>query len=176
MGWQRVCASVMAIAVSVVPATAQRGGVRHQPQAPSPTAPAATKPSLSPLEQQLIEQAKRFADAFANKDANYVKRTLAEDFMAIAKNGDSQNAAEFMGDLHFPDKEDKDQKGEGPARRYDFKVLALNPDAALVTYSQIDPGDTPRYLHITDIWVRQAGEWKLKFQQSTPNVWSADDQ
>jgi len=32
-----------------------------------------------------------------------------------------------------------------------------------------------RYQHLSDTWVEQSGAWKLKFQQSTLNLWSAHD-
>ena len=55
---------------------------------------------------------------------------------------------------------------------YDVHVLPINDSAAIVTYDCIvrmrlgeDP--VPRYQHITDIWVKQGEQWRLKFQQAT---------
>jgi hypothetical protein len=30
--------------------------------------------------------------------------------------------------------------------------------------------ETPRYQHVSSIWVRQDSQWKLKFQQATPGT------
>jgi hypothetical protein len=56
-----------------------------------------------------------------------------------------------------------------------MQVVPLNENAAIVTWNEIDPGSTPKYVHLSAVWVKQDGQWKLKFQQSTPNVWSAYD-
>jgi hypothetical protein len=32
-----------------------------------------------------------------------------------------------------------------------------------------------RYQHMSSVWVMEGGAWKLKFQQATPNEWSAND-
>ena len=60
-------------------------------------------------------------------------------------------------------------------RFYDFKVLPLNENAAVVTYNAVLPGEGARYQHLSNVWVKQGDQWKLKFQQSTPNLWSLGD-
>jgi hypothetical protein len=46
----------------------------------------------------------------------------------------------------------------------------------VVTYKAVFPGsELDKYQHLSDSWVKQNGQWKLKFQQSTLNLWSAHD-
>jgi hypothetical protein len=60
-------------------------------------------------------------------------------------------------------------------RAYDFHVVKLNDDSAVVAYNLIVPGENPRYRHMADTWARIDGHWQLKFRQITPNLWSAND-
>ena len=60
-------------------------------------------------------------------------------------------------------------------RAYDFHVVKLNDDSAVVAYNLIVPGEHPRYRHMADTWAKIDGQWKLKFRQITPNLWSAND-
>jgi hypothetical protein len=64
---------------------------------------------------------------------------------------------------------------EKEPRVYNIKVIPLDTSAALVTYDEISPSDQPRYRHITQVWVKQADSWKLKFLQTTINLWSIGD-
>jgi hypothetical protein len=132
----------------------------------------------SALDQELIAQVKQFDQAAKSKDIQYFKRTLTDDFLEIGNNGASSDKADFIKDKQEP------EKPEAPARKsvvgeqerlYDFQVLPLNEGAAVVSYNKIDPGQTPKYLHISTVWVKQDGQWKLKFEQITPNLWSLND-
>jgi hypothetical protein len=31
-----------------------------------------------------------------------------------------------------------------------------------------DPGMAPRYQKVSDLWVKQGSDWRLKFEQATP--------
>ena len=125
----------------------------------------------SPLEQQLIENAKQLALASQRNDGDYFKRTLTHDFIAVPKNGGTIDRADFLEDILGAD---KTQQNNEP-RLYNIRVVPLSEGAALVTYDEILPGEDPRYRHISDIWMKQADQWKLKFQQTTPNLWSIGD-
>ena len=57
---------------------------------------------------------------------------------------------------------------------YNLRVLPVNDDVAVVTYDCIihmpegdAPGMAPRYQHISDLWVKQNDQWRLRFQQAT---------
>jgi hypothetical protein len=129
-------------------------------QAPS------SKPA-SAFGQQLIDQQKQFLQAAQNKNPSIVESAVADDFQGIGTNGDFYDKSEVV---------ESAEKGmpEG-TRAYDFHVVKLNDDSAVVAYNLIVPGEHPRYRHMADTWARIDGQWKLKFRQITPNLWSAND-
>ena len=120
------------------------------------------------LEQQIIENVKQYVQANTKKDADYFKRTLTDDFIEVPKNGGTSDRAEFLEDVITGDKSKE-------PRLYNIKIVPLNEGAALATYDEILPGDDPRYRRITHVWVKQGDQWKLKFLQTTPNLWSIGD-
>jgi len=126
--------------------------------------------TASSIEQELINLQKAFQDAQERGDAEYVKNAVADDFVSIETNGDSSGKREFLRDVRPP------EKPEPLPVLYDFKVVQLDEDCAVVTYKAVLPGNQrERYQHLSDTWVKQNGHWKLKFQQSTLNLWSAHD-
>jgi hypothetical protein len=128
---------------------------------------AQTSKPVSAFDQQLIDQQQQLLQATQSKDASAVDRAVADDFQGIAINGD------------FYDKSDVVESAQAGApkgtRAYDFHVVKLNDDSAVVAYNLIVPGEHPRYRHMADTWARVDGQWKLKFRQVTPNLWSAND-
>jgi hypothetical protein len=40
-------------------------------------------------------------------------------------------------------------------------------DAVVREAPQEDQGAPPRYQHFSSVWVKQGGQWKLKFHQAT---------
>ena len=129
-------------------------------QAPS------SKP-VSAFEQQLIDQQKQFLQAAQAKQATVVARAVADDFQGIATNGDFYDRSEVVESAQAGMPKD--------TRAYDFHVVKLNDDSAVVAYNLIVPGEHPRYRHMADTWAKIDGQWKLKFRQITPNLWSAND-
>jgi hypothetical protein len=129
-------------------------------QAPS------SKP-VSAFDQQLIDQEKQFLEATQTKNATVVDRAVADDFQGIATNGDFYDRSEVVESAQAGMPKD--------TRAYDFHVVKLNDDSAVVAYNLIVPGEHPRYRHMADTWARIDGQWKLKFRQITPNLWSAND-
>lgn len=128
---------------------------------------AQTSKPVSAFDQQLIDQQQQLLQATQSKDATAVDRAIADDFQGIATNGD------------FYDKSDVVESAQAGApkgtRAYDFHVIKLNDDSAVVAYNLIVPGEHPRYRHLADTWAKIGGQWKLKFRQITPNLWSAND-
>lgn len=125
-----------------------------------------TKP-LSAFDQQLIDQQKQFLQATDARNAAAVDRAIAEDFQGIGTNGDFYDRSEIV---------DSAQGGKPQeTRAYDFRVIKLNDNSGVVAYNLIVPGEHPRYRHMSDTWARIDGQWKLKFRQITPNLWSAND-
>jgi hypothetical protein len=128
---------------------------------------AQTSKPLSAFDQQLIDQQKQFLHAIESKDASAVERAVADDFQGIAVNGDFYDRGEVV-----------DSASEGVpqgTRTYDFHVVKLNNDSAVVAYNLIVPGAHPRYRHMADTWAKVDGQWKLKFRQISLNLWSAGD-
>jgi hypothetical protein len=126
----------------------------------------AAKP-LSAFDQQLIEQQKQLLHAIESKNPSAVTRSVADDFQGIETNGDFYDKEEVVDSAHHGVPKD--------TRAYDFRVVKLNGDSAVVAYDLIVPGEHPRYRHMADTWAKIGGEWKLKFRQITPNLWSAND-
>jgi hypothetical protein len=122
---------------------------------------------VSAFEQQLIDQQKQFLQAIQTKNATVVDRAVADDFQGIATNGDFYDRSEVV--------ESAEKGMPKDTRAYDFRVFKLNDDSAVVAYNLIVPGEHPRYRHMADTWARIDGQWKLKFRQITPNLWSAND-
>lgn len=135
--------------------------------APVNTAQAST---TSAFNEELINTEKAFLDAMERGDAEYVKNAVADDFMVIETNGDSSGKADLVHGVKPP------EKPEPKPFLYQWHVVALDSDCAVVTYNAVIHGaPIDRYQHLSDTWVKQGGQWKLKFQQSTVNLWSAHD-
>jgi hypothetical protein len=122
---------------------------------------------VSTFDQQLIDQQKQFLQATQVKQTNVVDRAVADDFQGIGTNGDFYDKSEVV--------ESAEKGMPQDTRAYDFHVVKLNDDSAVVVYNLIVPGEHPRYRHMADTWARIDGQWKLKFRQITPNLWSAND-
>ena len=121
---------------------------------------------LSPLEQTLVTNTKAIPEAQKTKDVAFLKRILTDDFLAVGSEGHLHDKEEILASAH--DGELKDYYV------YNLRVLPVNDQAAVVTYDCVihmpegdAPGMAPRYQHISDLWVRQDDQWRLKFQQST---------
>jgi len=130
-------------------------------------AQAQTSKPLSAFDQQLIDQQKQFLQAAHTKNLTAVELAIADDFQGIGTNGDFYDKSEVV--------ETAQQGMPKDTRAYEFHVVKLNDDSAVVAYNLIVPGEHPRYRHMSDIWARIDGRWKLKFRQITPNLWSAND-
>jgi hypothetical protein len=126
----------------------------------------AAKP-LPAFDQELIGVQTRFFSALQQKDVAYAERTVAADFQGVDFNGDFFGRGDLI---------DAARDGRSSTLRiYEVRVVRLGPDCAAVSYTEISPGEHPRYRHITDTWAKESGEWRLRFQQRTPRLWSALD-
>jgi hypothetical protein len=122
---------------------------------------------LSPLEQTLIANAKAVPEAQKSKNVDFLKRTLTDDFVFVGSEGRLHDKEEIIETAR--DGELKDYY------TYNLRVVPVDDEAAVVTYDCIihmpegdAPGMAPRYQHISDLWVKQDDQWRLKFQQATP--------
>jgi len=131
---------------------------------------AAQQSNTSSFQQELIKVQKALLDAQERGDAEYVKNAVADDFIAIEPNGGTTDKSDLVRDIH------PSGRARSSAILYQFEVLQLDESCAVVTYNAVFPYEQlDRYQRLSDSWVRQGGEWKLKFQQSTLNLWSAHD-
>lgn len=128
---------------------------------------AQTSKPLSAFDEQLIDQQKQFLQAIQSKNSAAVADAIADDFMGMETNGDLYDRSEIVDSAH--------QGLPKDTRTYDFYVVKLNDDSAVVTYNLIVPGEHPRYRHMADTWAKVDGRWKLKFRQFTPNLWTVND-
>lgn len=126
---------------------------------------AVTPKPLTAFEQMLISQDKAVAQAQKKNDVDFFKRTVADDFLGVGTDGKTFDKADLVGNAREYILQE--------FTPYDIQVLQLSQDAAIVTYdcvvreTQFDE-TAPRYQHISDLWVKQGEQWRLKFQQSTP--------
>jgi hypothetical protein len=121
---------------------------------------------LSPLEQTLIANTKAVPEAQKSKNVDFMKRTLTDDFVFVGSEGKLHDREEIV-----------ETAREGELKdyyTYNLRVLPVDDEAAVVTYDCIihmpegdAPGMAPRYQHISDLWVKQDDQWRLKFQQAT---------
>ncbi len=124
---------------------------------------------LTPLEQSVLGAEKNFLAAVKKGDPAFLKRTFTDDYFYVGFDGevsDRDDTVEMLGD------------GGMDILPYNFKVVAEGDNTAIVTYDVVlqvppteDEGPPPRYQHFSSLWVKRAGEWKLKFQQATPSHW-----
>ena len=128
---------------------------------------AQTSKPVSAFDRQLVDQQQQLLQATQSKNATAVDRAIADDFQGIATNGDYYDKSELV--------ESAQAGAPKGTRAYDFHVVKLNDDSAVVAYNLIVPGEHPRYRHMADTWAKIDGQWKLKFRQITPNLWSAND-
>jgi hypothetical protein len=121
----------------------------------------------SAFDQQLIDQQKQLLQAAESKNQPAIDHAVADDFQGIEMNGDFYGKDELV--------ESASDGMPKDTRAYEFQVVKLTADSAVVTYNLIVPGEHPRYRHMADTWAKIDGRWKLKFRQFTPNLWSAAD-
>jgi hypothetical protein len=121
---------------------------------------------LSPLEQTLIANTKAVPEAQKSKNVGFLKRTLTDDFVFVGSEGKLHDKEEVVETARDGDLKDY--------YTYNLRVLPVDHEAAVVTYDCIihmpegdAPGMAPRYQHISDLWVKQDDQWRLKFQQAT---------
>lgn len=126
-----------------------------------------TPQPLSGFDQELTGVETQFIEAWQAKNVAYAERTVPSDFQGVALNGDLLERRELIDDVR--DGLAKD------LRMYGTQIVRLGDNCAVFSYSQILPGEHVRYRHVSDTWAKEGGEWKLKFEQRTPRVWSALD-
>lgn len=127
-----------------------------------------TRP-VTPLEQTLMDDEKSFLAALKKGDADFLKRTLADDFFFVSYDGQLSSRQEML-----------DQYAEGgtDVMPYEMRVVPVGDSVAIVTYNVVlrvpaseDQGPPPRYQHFSTVWVKQGSDWKMKFVQMSASHW-----
>ena len=102
-----------------------------------------------------------------SKDVNGIKLLLTEDFDYVGGDGRLHQRDELLGDMQDGTLRD--------FKLYEPQAVQIDSSAALLTYNAIldmregdDPGMAPRYQKVSDLWVKQGSDWRLKFEQATP--------
>lgn len=119
------------------------------------------------LVQALMEKSNEVHSFRKSKDLNGIKSLLTDDFEYVGGDGRLHHRDELLGDMQ-----------DGLLRDftlYEPEAVQIDSNAALLTYNAIldmregdDPGMAPRYQKVSDLWVKQGDEWRLKFEQATP--------
>ena len=129
----------------------------------TPVAPSARP--LTSVEENLIAQSRAVPQAEQAKDTGALQRLLSDDFQQVGSEGKLHEKRDLIDDTR-----------EGKLTDftlYNFKVLSLDENAAIVTFDAVihqpegDDDLAPRYQHVSDVWVKQGDQWRLRFQQAT---------
>ena len=138
-------------------------------QSPSPNPASSTKApqpaAASPVEKLLEGNVKTEWEAFKNKDKKAYSDLLADDFMGIED--DTQG---MRNKYHAV--EEIDRSVVVSYNLFAFRVLPLNPNAALVTYELtmlFPPKAQVRFKRvlISEVWLKHEGQWKMRYYQET---------
>jgi ketosteroid isomerase-like protein len=124
---------------------------------------AASEKARTPLEETLMDAEKSFVAAAKKGDAAFFKRTLASDFSFVNFDGELTDRQEMI---------DSMSGGGFDILPYDMTVVPVTDDVAIATYNVVlrippteDQGPPPRYQRFSTVWVKQGGNWKMKFLQ-----------
>jgi hypothetical protein len=129
--------------------------------------------SSDPEAQALIAKSRSVLESEKSKDVSTLSDLLADNFRSIDLAGDFGSRQEMLATAR-----------EGFLQDFLFygpQAFRIDNDSVLVSYNMaITLSDSaikqlaednlvfPRYSKVSDLWVRQGSDWKLKFEQTTP--------
>jgi hypothetical protein len=114
----------------------------------------------------VAESSRAVLEAQKTKNPDALKQLVADDFVLVGSDGKLNDRDELM-----------DVAREGRLQTYqiyDQKTIQLDDQNILVTYDLIVTGTegenvrVPRYQRISDLWSKSGDQWRLKFEQATP--------
>jgi hypothetical protein len=119
------------------------------------------------LVQVLMAKSNEVQSLRKSKDVNGIKMLLTDDFDYVGGDGRLHHRDELLGDMQDGTLLD--------FKLYEPQAVQIDSNAALLTYNAIldmregdDPDMAPRYQKVSDLWVKQGSDWRLKFEQATP--------
>jgi hypothetical protein len=119
------------------------------------------------LVEALMEKSNEVHSLRKSKDVSGMKPLLADDFEYVGGDGRLHHRDELLEDAQDGTLHD--------FKLYEPRAIQIDSGTALLTYSAIldmregdEPGMAPRYQKVSDLWVRQGNDWRLKFEQATP--------
>ena len=120
-----------------------------------------------PVVQALMAKSNEVHTLRKSKDVSGIKLLLTDDFEYVGGDGRLHHRDELLGDMQDGTLHD--------FKLYEPQVAQIDSGTALLTYSAIldmregdEPGMAPRYQKVSDLWVKQGNDWRLKFEQATP--------
>ena len=123
--------------------------------------------SSGSLVQALMEKSNEVHSLRKVKDVSGIKLLLTDDFDYVGGDGRLHHRDELLGDMQDGTLRD--------FKLYEPQAVQIDSETALLTYSAIldmregdEPGMAPRYQKVSDLWVKQGSDWRLKFEQATP--------
>lgn len=111
------------------------------------------------------ESSRAVLEAQKTKNTDAIKQLLSDDFTMVGSDGKVYDKDELI-----------DTAREGRLKSYqiyDVKIEDVGDEAILVSYSLIvtqsegDNGLVPRYQRVTDLWMKQGTQLRLKFEQAS---------
>jgi hypothetical protein len=140
----------------------QPGSARIKP--PTATATGGSSAADNPLEAMLIAREKEAWEQIKKKNAQGFAGYLAEDQIYVTGDGVHSKAETIKGVT---------EAGPAEITFSDWKVLMVDKDAAIVTYTTksgaaVACGPEPVTQRESTVWVKRGGKWLAVFHQDTP--------
>ena len=129
--------------------------------------------SSDPEAQSLIAKSRNVLEAEKAKDISALSNLVADNFRSIDLAGDVDGRQEMLGQVKegflkdFLFYEPQAFRVDNDSILVSYNVAVTLSDAAIKELAE-DNLTWPRYSKISDLWVRQGGDWKLEFEQTTP--------
>ena len=131
------------------------------------------QPSADSEAQSLIAKSRNVLEAEKAKNIAALSSLVADNFRSIDLAGDVDSRQEMLGQVKegflkdFLFYEPQAFRIDNDSILVSYNVAVTLSDAAIKELAE-DNLTWPRYSKISDLWVRQGSDWKLKFEQTTP--------